>query len=145
MPTAKKIDRATLRLISEDALKALQEVADKYGITLSQGRSTYSNGDTGTLKFEMVLRTQDADGNVLSRQALDFQKHASLYGLDPSDLGREFDSNGKKYRITGLAGGRSTYPILAENLSNGKTYKFAADIIQFKLGRHRLQRTPASA
>ena len=82
---------------------------------------------------------------ALSPEALAFQKYASDFGLEATDLHREFKSGDKTFRITGHKLGRSSYPILAESVANGKGYKFAVDIVQFALGRHPRQVTAAAS
>lgn len=145
MPTATKIDRATLRLISAEAEKALQAVAEKFGVTITPGRSVYSNGDTGALKFDMVIRKETTDGRVLDIRAVDFQRYAAEFGFEASDLDREFKSNGKTYRIVGLKPNSPRFPVLAQDVSTNKTYKFPAETVLFQLGKHRLQQpAPAS-
>lgn len=59
-----------------------------------------------------------------------FMRFAHLYGLKPQDHGREFVSNGVRYRLTGLAPNRPRFPILGERVPDGKKFKFPREVVQ---------------
>lgn len=139
MPTKlTKIDRAALRLINAEAAEALKAVAEKFGITLTTKGGRYSNAETGEIRFEIAVHKETEDGIVLDRKAIDFQRHAHLFGFEASDLHREFQDRGETYRIVGLAPKSPKFPVLAEQVRSGKTFKFPEQIVLFQLGKHRL-------
>jgi hypothetical protein len=63
----------------------------------------------------------------------DFKRHASRYGLKPTDLGRTFRQRRSVFTIIGLVPSRPKYPITVEN-QNGKRYKFPAAKVVALLG-----------
>ena len=113
-----------IKEILEACRQALLPVAEKYGLGLDRRGRTYQQG-TLPVMFELVTKGKAEDGTVLSTaSAKDFVKHAKLFGLSPTDLGREFQAQGETYRISGLKPASRKYPILAVNVRTGKTYKF---------------------
>lgn len=124
-----KFDRASVRQILAECEEALRPVAEKYGLTLDRKGKTYYQ-DALPVMYQLLVTKMDEDGNVLSADAKAFQEQAFLYGLEPSDLGREFKSRGDTFRITGLKPRSRKYPVLAKNVKTGKTFKFPAESVK---------------
>jgi hypothetical protein len=129
-----KFDRATVRQILAECEEALRPIAEKHGLTLDRKGRTYHH-DALPVMYQFLVAEKDEDGNVLSAVAKDFVKMASLYGLSSDDLGREFKSGGDTFRVTGLKPRSRKYPILAENVKTGKTYKFPLETVKAGLKR----------
>jgi hypothetical protein len=92
------------------------------GWKLTLGRCTY--GETAIFKLE--CSPVRADGTVTDKSAEDFKRYALLmYGLEPSDLGREFSFQGRRFKITGAKPRATKMPILAKDVGSGKVFKFA--------------------
>lgn len=115
-----KIDRPAIRTIGEAAAKALQAVAEQYGLTITEGGHRFSNGQTGQLNFSLALPS--ADGEAQTAQEIAFRRNAVLWGLKPSDLGEVITYNGNEFRITGANPKKPKYAILAVRLSDNKEY-----------------------
>jgi len=121
--------RANVRELMAEVKKALEPVAERYGLTLDRkGRSFYR--DKVPVMFELLVTKEDENGVALDGKAQEFKRHASLMGMKASDLGREFTYAGKVYRITGMNRRAKKYPILAEDVRQGKSYKFPADFVR---------------
>jgi hypothetical protein len=121
------LDRNTARLIAQDSVAALKAVAEKYGLAVEHRggaiASTYVE-----LKFQFSRVAES--GQVLSREATDFSRYASMYGLRPEDLGATFTCNGTAYRISGLSPRKSRMPVLATRVSDGRSFKFTVDAVR---------------
>jgi len=121
------LDRATVKKIRElmqtalDDLDVEEEIGQK--IKFSVGNASFS-GNSVTFKVEGA--TMGEDGQVNNKAADDFRRYANLWGLSPDDLGREISVNGKTMTIVGGKPRSKKYPILAENMGNGKIYKLSA-------------------
>ena len=113
-----QFDRATCRMVSQAIEKAVQGVAEEFGIGIRRGRGTFS-GPTFTMKLECGIKE---NGEVLTKEAQDFKQLASAYGLKPTDLGRTFCLRGNSYKIVGLKARSTKYPILVER-ADGKRFK----------------------
>lgn len=133
MTPLKTITKPTIRAMERDVLAALQSVADKYGVALAPKGATYS--DTAvTIKMEFAVKA--ADGAALTPERVSFERYATMYGLEASDLGKVVTINGVDYRIDGLLSSRSTrFPILATRVIDGATFKHNALTVQRALGR----------
>lgn len=117
-----KIDRAALRVLSTAALPALREALAPFGLTVEPGRSQYSNGATGKLQFDLTVEGVDT-----ARE--NFERCAQWFELKPEDYGRAFLCNGTAYTISGIDMGRPKFPISGKRASDGKGFKFPADVV----------------
>jgi hypothetical protein len=127
-----KFDAPTARLLSDRITAALQPLAAEYGITIRTGRGSYS-GSQFTVKVECIAAAKD--GAPAGREADAFRHNAHLYGLEASDLGREFTTAGRTFRIIGLSTRAPKRPILADDVSTGTTFKFTETAVCSYLGR----------
>ena len=137
-------DRATCRIISQEATAALQAVAAKYGLSVMAGSGSFSPA-AFTPKFTfspMVAVTAAPQGTVpyvtagsASSIPADFANKAALVGLQASDYGRTFTSQGKTFKITGINLKAHKFPILGTEIRTGKTFKFHADNVVRYLAR----------
>lgn len=127
-----KFHRSNLDNIADDAMTALQAVADKYDIDIQKGRGTYSDTNY-TLKIEMSVK--DKTGQVITREARDFKSFADAYGLQSDDLGKTFPASGRTFEIVGLSTKAKKYPILAKDVNTGGTYKFPATRVATALAK----------
>lgn len=132
-PKVTEFTRALLRDINEEAMELLRPLAEKYGLVLDHKRCSATR-EAMPVMLQFLVRKEDADGNALNARASDFQKLAQYYGLDASDLHREFSCHGSKFRITGINRKAKKTPILAERLDNGKSYRFDSYTVKALLG-----------
>jgi hypothetical protein len=127
-----KFDKINLSAIRADIDAALAEVAKKHGISLRAASAKYADSNF-TMKVEGA--TLDESGKASLREAEDFRRYASLIGLKNEDLGREFlTPKGKRYRLVGFRAKSRKFPMLCEDLSDGKLYclpeKVVVDVLK---------------
>lgn len=123
------ITRSLLRTIRTDAEAALLDVAAKHGVQLTVGSGSFArDGSNASLKLEIAGIADD--GQVMTKEATDFKRLASSFGLTPEDLGMTFTFNGKEFRLLGCNPRNYKNPIIAENVKNGKTYKMPKDAVK---------------
>ena len=85
------------------------------------GGVTYS--DTN-LRFKVELAKVEEDGNALTREAQSYLTHCALEGMKEESLFQVGTSpNGDKMKLLGANTRSYKYPILAENLTQGKAIK----------------------
>ncbi len=101
----------------------LEVVADTHGIVLKLGSGTFTPGHA---TFKLEISTVGESGEVNTKEADDFKRCAHLYGLKPEHLGQTFFQGGREFVVVGCKPRSSSYPILAKNAINGKTYKLSA-------------------
>ena len=132
--TIKTFESQNVRTIMDECEEALTAIAEKHGLTLDRKGRTYRR-DSLPVMFQFLIEELDADGNAMGAGAKDFIKHASLYGLKEDDFGAEFHSNGELFRITGFKPRARKYPVLAEKVRDGKTYKFPVERVKAALAK----------
>jgi hypothetical protein len=124
--------RQNLRAIYEDVEAALKPIAEKHGIKLERKSCTY-RPDELPVAFKFITIEHDANGNTMDSRAKDFVRYASMYGLSKDDFLAEFRSGSRLFRITGFKPKARKYPVLAEDVKTGKTYKFSAEKVKMAL------------
>ena len=122
MAKIKEFDRATIRVMDGHILKAIEEVASRFGVVCRFAGGTFDPTQY-TAKLEMRIEGTDL------RIVADFKELATIYGLDPSDLGKQFLDRGRPFTIIGLKPSSRRYPIVAE-AESGKQYKFPAGTVK---------------
>lgn len=126
-------DSATCRLLDNAIEAALKPLANEHGIEIRIAGGRWSD-HSYAVKLEIL--TRDEAGNVHHPGADSFRAMAKFYGLEPDDLGREFQQQGCiRYRITGLNTRRKKYPISVERVVDGKRFKMPAEMVREALGR----------
>jgi len=128
-----RFDKTICKEVSKTADSALQQLSQAYGLNITYKGGSFSLNNF-TMKFEASVVGEG--GVVLSKEATNFKSYCQMYNLEPTDLGQTFTSDdGTKYKVTGITSRGGKYPILAENLSNGKIYKLPERMVQRGLGR----------
>ena len=96
---------AALSSIRADMVAALAAVEAKYGIKIGLGKINYTDSDFTCKMTTMIADTvaeATADGaKVDPKWVADFNRYYLSYGLQASDLGKEFDFQGKKAKLVG--------------------------------------------
>lgn len=118
------LDRAAVRRINSDIELALKAVADRYGVQIKVGSARFSDSNCTT---KIDISTINEGGTVMTKEATDFNRFASSFGITKK-LGDTFFFRYDTYEIVGLKPNSSKYPLLAKNISSGKTFKFPANV-----------------
>lgn len=119
------LDRTAVRRINDDIQSALDAVAKRYGVQIKVGNSRFSDSNCTT---KIDISTVNEGGTVMTKEATDFNRFATSFGITKK-LGDTFEFRYDTYEIVGLKPRSSKYPVLAKNVSNGKTFKFPANVI----------------
>jgi hypothetical protein len=132
MTTVTKFDRKNCKLIQDEAAAALQAVAAKYGLAVTQ-----HGGTLGDLQFVAKFAFKVTDQKAVADTAKAEWDSSCHYfsGLRPEDFGAEISWGGRKFVITGLMLSRSKKPIKVRDTGNGKDYVFADKDVARLLGR----------
>lgn len=126
--TAPKFTLKNCRSFSDELLEVLKPFAEKHGLQITTGPLTV--GDS-RLKIPLELLVANADPTkVVGTPEYYFAKNAFMVGLTAADLGREFTSNGKTFKLSGWLVKARTQPVLAVCVKSQKVYKFTLDAIR---------------
>ena len=123
-----EMTRKNMNLIDGDVEAALQKVAEERGLTLKKERGSFNpTAGTYTIKWTFVVQTEDGI-------PADFAANARYFGLSADDYGREFSTYNGRFKIVGIKPRNRKYPIIAESLSDGRTYKFPESAVGRSVG-----------
>ena len=125
----KSFDRQNLKMLSADINEALQAVAKDYGIAIKTNGGTYDHVSF-RLKVECSLMQ---DGKAITKEETSFKQYASMYGMNPEDLGKNIIVGGKAYKVMGLRPSARRFPILAERY-DGKRFCLPLSSVKHALG-----------
>ena len=123
----KVINRAECRVLGDEVATLAKALEERYNVKVTRGKATYGSGGNMSIKVEIAL-IDEATGTVATPEAEAFQQLAHSYGggLQASDLGREFTSSGKRYKVIGLRPRAGKRPIICEEIATGKQFVFPA-------------------
>lgn len=112
--------------LRRDMTKACLDVVETHGLTVEGGE--LADIDLRH-SFEIGFRVgiPQANGKIYSPEKAMFEVLAPHFGLEPSDHGRTFRSKDELYRIIAINPNRPKYPISAERVADGRSFKFPAD------------------
>ena len=123
------IDRQTLDNFRQDFEKAMEALEKQYGFIIDLGSITYS-----ATSFYGKLEVHEGDSrDDLNEQ--EFKAYCKMYGLDSEDYDRRFTYGGKDYIIIGIRPSKRKYPISCQQVQDGKSYAFTADMIRRLLNK----------
>jgi hypothetical protein len=126
-------NKPILRSLRPELEEALADVCAKHGITAKIGNASFTNLEC---KFQLILELDGANEAKSAAKQADFERYATLYGLEPNDFGKPFLSNGVLYSITGISHNRPKFPIDAIR-HDGRKFKFPASTVKAALGRNK--------
>lgn len=90
----------------------LDRVAAEMGLVITMGKITYT-GNNAVFAVEAAVR--GASGIVMGREAEAFLLNAMQFGLEVTDLGRDFEHFDTWYRIVGMKP-RSKTPVVCQRI-----------------------------
>ncbi len=124
--------RDKCKLLRAALENVLADLGKKLDMEIQVGGSMSFTDTTITVKLVANLPNA-ATGAIESVEAKDFKTNTWKWGLQQTDLGREFTHGGDTFVIIGAKPKSGKFPILANRRDTGKTYKFPADLIRLKL------------
>ena len=124
-------NKQNIRQLQNELESAIKKICRQYELDVEMDGGVF-NDTTASLKFKITV--PNSDGTKRNPLIEDFKKYASVYGLDPTDLGREFDSGTSRYTIIGLKPQNRDYPIIVRGARGGE-FKFRASDVRTALGK----------
>jgi hypothetical protein len=122
-----KFDKQNVKVISKDLRNLISKYCEKNGMKIFGGKLVYSD-DQFKYSFEVKLGS-----DVLLIRARDFAKSCHKYGLKERDFQKKFIYKDEQYIVIGIKSRKQKFPIICENLNNGKNYKFGVEFIKSKI------------
>lgn len=129
MPNAKPprtLTPALCQRLQREMLEACRGVVYRHGLAIEANEITAMDLRWG-FDFGFRVSIPLPDGTVLDPERLRFEALAEAFGLSADDYGRQFTTGRETFRITGLDPRRPKYPISAQRIPDGQSFKFTAD------------------
>lgn len=122
-------------------LEACREVASRHGFAVEANEISAMDLRWG---FDLGFRVSIPlpDGTVLDPERLRFEALAEAFGLSAADYGRQFTTGRETFRITGIDPRRPKYPISAQRIPDGQSFKFTADQVALLIQKGMRDVTP---
>jgi len=118
--TITRLDKPVIRSIREAMADVLQEVAQRFDVSIDAGSARFSPAEA-TVKFKVTLNNL-AEG-IDTKEVANYKFHASLENLPP--LGSVIRIGGDEFELTGWNTRARRYPIKAVQVRTNKKYKLA--------------------
>lgn len=119
------ITRDTVKSLSLELKTVLDAFAKEHGLAVQiNGGRFDENTFTPRVTFSAIR-----DGEVITRESVAFKRSAHLYGLNPDDLGAQFNYKGRVYEITGLLPRGSKFTISVKRVPDGAPFKFPDETV----------------
>lgn len=122
-------DRPTYKAVQAEMLAALQAVAEKHGLRISD-----AGGTIGTTECVFKIKAAVTDRKAAADAAkVEWDKYAEVLGYKKAWFGKSFRQGNSIHTITGVAPTRAANPIKAKN-ARGKEYLFRLYDVAMALG-----------
>ena len=129
--TIRQLDKPTVTYIRKHLEAVLKPLAEKLGVAIDLGQCTF---EVSNCRFQLKIAVRDSNGKAITEETESFKRNAKLFGLEPADLGKEFNYQGQPYTICGLRTKSRKYRVIAR-AGNGKNYKFPCRTVLEALGK----------
>jgi len=94
-----QFNKANLQELRVEMDKALQAISNKYGITIKAGNASYSGNEC---TFKVKCNTKATDGTVITKEAMDWDRHKGFHGMDHLSVGDKITIQGSTYILSGF-------------------------------------------
>jgi len=123
--TILSFDRVSGLAISDEAVVALQKVANRHGLSVAA-----DGGRVGQTHLILKFRFEVTDTeHVETKQRQDFDAACRLFGFQPAQYKMRFQFCEAEYELVGFILTRRKYPIKCRRVSDGKLKLFTRDAV----------------
>lgn len=117
--------------IKDDLMKAIQEIEKKQDVKFALDKTTLAY-NKGQLTFSFV------ESKVDEYEDRRLKAICQSIGFTQNVMGLTFDFRGDKYEICGIKKQNRKYPVIANNVRTGISYKFSVDTVKSRFGGDKL-------
>jgi hypothetical protein len=114
------ITKELIRLINHDIQEALKSVAEKHGVKISLGSTSYSSAD-----FTTKVKVETAQAEQVKGE--ESKRYASMLGLPDDIIGKTITLKGQHYEVIRLDIGKPKNPVIIKKAGSEGTYKVSVD------------------
>ncbi|AJF08240.1 hypothetical protein [Geoalkalibacter subterraneus] len=117
MQNIEKMNRVVCQKVSEEAMKALEKVAQQFGLSVEQGKGSFDDAEFGLkISFKVPAAAEE-------KAKKEFEQMAPLLDCDPSWFGRSFTEGGGKTMTVAGINPRAPKNCISLKDQEGKSYK----------------------
>lgn len=128
-----KFDREIINTMREKMQDVLQKIAGELGLDITIGGYRFDSLKATT---KVTLKIRD-NGEGKSADELEWNKWANMIGLKKEWFGKKFMYKGMRFTVIGLKRSRRKYPVLAEELMDGRKLCFPIETIKECFGERK--------
>jgi hypothetical protein len=118
------ITKAVANQLATELTQTLKAFAEARGLLFRARTLRY---DSSMIRGGFTFQPKTVGAKPVAQH--EFEQHAMLFGLLPTDWGRSFISKGRRYTICGLQLGAAKYPIKARTAA-GKVLRWKPEAIR---------------
>jgi len=107
-----------LNEIRDELKEVLKKYGDEKGLQFKLGGFRFDS-----ISFTTSLKVTAA-GSQEEAERLEWEKLAPLFGLEKEDYGLIIIMNGEKVKLVKVKPKAKSYPLVCENVSDGRRYKY---------------------
>ena len=105
-------NKQNLKQLREAINNSLGLIGRTFGIEIKLGSVSYRDYN---FTAKLVANLESKDGELFTKQAIDYKNFYADYGLEKEWLGQSFVSKGKTYTVVGLNTNATKYPVICEH------------------------------
>ena len=128
MKNIKAFNRANIKGLRNEIDEALDQVAKKYGITISAGNCTFSGNEAN---FKLKLNTIGDNGTVITRESQMWDLYKSRTQCSHLNIGDTITIQGNSYTLSGYNTRARKAPINFTD-SRGNGYKCSINMLNLE-------------
>ncbi len=128
MKNIKAFNRANIKGLRNEIDEALDQVAKKYGITISAGNCTFSGNEAN---FKLKLNTIGDNGTVITRESQMWDLYKSRTNCSHLSIGDKITIQGNSYTLSGYNTRARKAPINFTD-SRGNGYKCSINMLNLE-------------
>ena len=135
MNTISTFNKSNLQDLRSKLNEAVSSVSEEFGIAIDLGRINYSPEEAAIKLTMTAIGSNQRKGETPedAKLRIEFEKYATLFGLNASDYGKTVKVGNDKFKIVAIKPRRSKFPIVGESLTNGMSYKLTLDSVKSQL------------
>ena len=123
--------KSNIKQLREEIDKAVQGVAEKYGITIKSGNSTFS---TNEVSMKVKLNILNDSGSAITNEAENWDVYKDMTECAHLAVGDTISIGGNPYTLTGYNIRARKQPVQFKN-SSGQAYKCSVKMLNIENGQ----------
>lgn len=113
------MNRDQVKKLRDAVNLALKPLQDTYDLDIKVGNISFSDLEA---KMQVIVVERSTDTGEDAQFVL-YKRNAGLIGIDANSFNKVIKMGGKRFKLIEINTNSRRYPIIAENMDNGRRYK----------------------